>query len=250
MACSFLRGEEHPGAGSLPWPQERRRGREPPGKALLFRPAGPIFDTAVWTGNRPSGDLTGVITTRLILASGSPRRRELLTEMGLKFEVVAVPVTELDRRSAPSLSPAKLTETNAHLKAQAAWRPGWWVLGADTVVTLKGVIFGKPGSLEEARETLHALSGCTHEVTTGVALIDPGGLAEVFHETSRVTFRVLTDAIITRYLAHVSVLDKAGAYALQERGDWLIERVEGSLTNVIGLPVERLKPLLSGRGVF
>ena len=186
----------------------------------------------------------------LILASGSPRRRELLAGMGMEFEVVSPPVVELDGRSAPTLSPAELARANAHLKAAAALRRGWWILGADTVVTLDGVVFGKPRSLEEAREFLRALSGGTHEVVTGLALISPDGLAEVFHETSRVTFRVLSDEVITRYLAQVDVLDKAGAYALQENGDWLVERVECSRANVIGLPVERLKILLRQRGLF
>jgi septum formation protein len=187
---------------------------------------------------------------RLILASGSPRRRVLLAEMGVDFEVITVPVIELDGRSAPGMTPAELARANAQLKATAIMRRGEWIHGADTVVALDGMIFGKPASLPEAREFLHSLSGKTHEVVTGCALIGPGRVAELFHETSRVTFRVLSGEIITRYLEQVAVLDKAGAYALQEHGDWLVERVEGSRANVVGLPVERLEALFRKRGLL
>ena len=186
--------------------------------------------------------------TPLLLASASPRRHDLLREAGIAFEVVSVHVTELGAASAPGLTPAQLAEANAQLKARAA-TAGDWVLGADTVVGLKGRIFGKPGSLDEAREFLRALSGCTHEVITGCALVGPEGREVVFHEITRVTFRALADATIARYLAVVPVLDKAGAYGLQEKGEWLVERVEGSPSNVIGLPMEKLLPVLRKFGL-
>jgi septum formation protein len=185
----------------------------------------------------------------LLLASASPRRRAMLAEVGIVFEVVTVAVVELDAASAPHFSAAQLAEANAKLKARAAARTGRWVLGADTVVTLDGRIFGKPATLDEAREFLRALSGATHEVITGCALIGPDGAENIFHETTRVTFRALSDETIVRYLAEVPVLDKAGAYGLQERGELIVERVEGSRANVIGLPVERLVPLLRERGL-
>jgi septum formation protein len=187
---------------------------------------------------------------RLILASGSPRRRALLAEMGVDFEVVTAPVDELDERSSPGMTPAELAQANAELKARAVMRRGGWTLGADTVVTLDRAMFGKPGSIGEAREFLRALSGKTHEVITGCALIGPDGSVELFHEISRVTFRDIADEIIGRYLEQVAVLDKAGAYALQENGDWLVERVEGSRANVIGLPVERLTEVFRARGLL
>jgi septum formation protein len=185
----------------------------------------------------------------LILASASPRRRELLGEMGVRFEVFTADVPELDGQTSPELSPSALARENARRKAAAVARlhPGRHVLGADTVVTLDGRLFGKPTSLNEAREFLRGLSGRTHEVITGCALVFTG-TEEIFHDTSRVTFRELSPETIERYLAEVSVLDKAGAYALQERGEWIIERVEGSRANVIGLPVERLAALLQIRG--
>lgn len=191
-------------------------------------------------------------TGLLILASTSPRRRELLEGLGLRFEVIAVDVPELDADSAPHLSPTELARENARHKALAAAErsPGRWVLGADTVVALDGRLFGKPASLEQASEFLRALSGRTHEVITGCALLDPERRVEVFHEVTRVTFRALPDKTIEQYLADVHVLDKAGAYALQERGEWIIERVEGSRTNVIGLPVEALEKVLKKRGLL
>jgi septum formation protein len=186
----------------------------------------------------------------LILASGSPRRRELLAEMGVDFEVIVVEVIELDGNSAPGQNAPKIAQANARLKAQAVARQGRWVLGADTVVTLEGTLFGKPASLEQAREFLRALSGRTHEVITGCAILDGEGAEEIFHEVTRVTFRALSDDAIAGYLARVHVLDKAGAYALQEQGEILVERVDGSRSNVIGLPTERLGELLRRRGLL
>jgi septum formation protein len=188
----------------------------------------------------------------LILASGSPRRRELLREMGMEFEVITAGVEELDAGSAPGLAPAELAIANAKLKAGAVARlqPGRWILGADTVVALDGRVFGKPASREEAGDFLRALSGRTHEVITGGVLRGPDGGEDVFHEISRVTFQPLSDEVIARYLGAVQVLDKAGGYALQERGEWIVASVEGSRANVIGLPVEKLSGLFRARGLI
>jgi septum formation protein len=188
----------------------------------------------------------------LILASGSPRRRELLREMGVDFEVITAEVEELDAASAPGVAPAHLAIQNGRRKAGAVARirPGRWVLGADTVVTLGGRVFGKPRSSYEAHEFLRALSGQRHEVITGVVLLGPDGGEESFHEISRVIFRELSDDVIARYLAEVHVLDKAGGYALQKRGEVLVAAVEGSRANVIGLPVEKLSELFRARGLI
>jgi len=160
----------------------------------------------------------------------------------MAFEVVTADVPELDALSAPQLSPAELARENARLKAVAVakLRPGRWVLGADTVVALGRHLFGKPTSLDEARDFLRALAGHTHEVITGCTLLDPDGGGEFFDEITRVTFRELDEEAIARYLAVVNVLDKAGAYALQEHGEWIVAAVEGSRDNVVGLPTERL----------
>jgi septum formation protein len=186
----------------------------------------------------------------LLLASASPRRRALLAEAGVACEVVSADVDELRAADAPDLDAAQLAEVNAGLKARAAWQPDHWVLGADTVVALEGRVFGKPATLSEARQFLRTLSGKTHEVITACALLGFQGDDELFHDVSRVTFRELSDETITAYLAAVPVLDKAGAYALQEKGELLVERVEGSRANVIGLPVEKLDGLFRARGLL
>ncbi len=188
----------------------------------------------------------------LILASGSPRRHELLGGMGVPFEVVAAPTPELDGETAPQLTSAALAIENARLKAEAVAKlqPGRWVLGADTVVALDGRIMGKPESLEFAAVFLRTLSGRTHEVITGCALVSPAGEMDLFHETTEVTFLALTDETIARYLAAVHVLDKAGGYALQQHGDWIIAEVKGSRNNVVGLPTEALAIALRRHGLL
>ena len=194
------------------------------------------------------------LSTPLILASASPRRRELLRGLGVRFEVITAEVREHDDESAPHLAPAEIACENAWLKADAVAQSekgaGRWILGADTVVALEDRLFGKPSSLDDAKEFLRALSGHTHEVVTGCALLGPGRNATIFHETTRVTFRTLSNETIERYLAEVHVLDKAGAYALQERGEWIIDRVEGSRSNVIGLPTEALEKVLRRHGLL
>lgn len=193
-----------------------------------------------------------VTPPEIILASSSPRRRDLLRAMGVRFEVVTSEVRELDAASAPQMAPAQLAGENARLKAKAvaALRPGRWVLGADTVVALDDHLLGKPVSVDQARVFLRLLSGRTHEVITGCALFHPDGEEVLFDVVSHVTFQPLSDATIDRYLREVAVLDKAGAYALQERGDWLVDRVEGSHSNVIGLPTERLESVFQSRGLL
>ncbi|MCE0522194.1 MAG: Maf family protein [Methylacidiphilales bacterium] len=188
----------------------------------------------------------------IILASESPRRRELLGGMGVRFEVVTARVRELNAAISPHLAPADLARENARRKAKAvaALRPGRWVLGADTVVALEKTIMGKPDSIDQARDFLSALSGQTHDVITACALIGPEDETEIFHETTRVTLRVLARQEIGRYLGVVNVLDKAGGYALQERGEWIVERVEGSRANVIGLPTEMLEKVLLRHGLL
>ena len=187
----------------------------------------------------------------LILASGSPRRRELLQQMGFPFEVITAPTPELDETPSPHLAPTELARENARLKARAVAQlyPGRTVLGADTVVALGPRLFAKATSLDEARDFLRALSDQTHEVITGCALIS-GDHEEIFHDITRVTFLPLTDDVISRYLDAVHVLDKAGAYALQEHGDWIIARIDGSRTNVIGLPTEALEKVLLHHGLL
>ena len=176
----------------------------------------------------------------LVLASRSPRRRELLLAAGAKD--VKIAASDVEESSDTSHGLAALVLNNARAKATdiAAQFPQSIVLGADTLVWLDGAALGKPDGPDEARQMLARLSGRVHEVCTGVHLIrlDPHLQVE-FHETTRVRFRPLDAAAIDAYLDKVDVLDKAGAYALQEHGDLIIESVEGSRSNVVGLPVER-----------
>lgn len=206
-------------------------------------------DGTAWLDSRDQSRLADSVSP-LLLASASPRRRALLADAGVACEIATADVIELRPGDAPNLDAAQMAEVNAGLKARAAWRPERWVLGADTVVALEGRVFGKPATLREARQFLRALSGRTHEVITACALLGSAGGDELFHEITRVTFRALTDETIDRYLAAVPVLDKAGAYALQEQGELIIDCVEGSRTNVIGLPVERLAELFRARGLL
>ncbi|MFQ3671712.1 MAG: nucleoside triphosphate pyrophosphatase [Verrucomicrobiia bacterium] len=176
-----------------------------------------------------------------ILASSSPRRHALLREAGIAFTAVAPEVEEWDNRSHPELSPQELVLANARRKGMAVWRGGEPrpILAADTLVVCEGRVMGKPANLEEAAEMLRWLSGRTHEVITGVVCVRGKEIRETVVRT-RVTFRTLDEAGIGDYLARVHVLDKAGGYALQEEGARIIERIEGSRSNVVGLPMEKV----------
>jgi septum formation protein len=175
----------------------------------------------------------------LILASSSPRRRELLERAGLVFEVIVSPAEEIHDST---MMPSHLCEHNATLKASAvaATQPDATVIGSDTLVFIDDLPLGKPIDLEEARVMLLRLSGRTHQVCTGVCVIHPNGNKDVFHEITEVTFRALDDRSIESYFALVNPLDKAGAYGIQEHGDRIISGIQGSYDNVVGLPVRRV----------
>jgi septum formation protein len=181
----------------------------------------------------------------VILASTSPRRRELLTRAGLEFTVIPSPAEEIHDSL---LDPPHLCEENARLKAAAvaACHPDATVIGADTLVFIDGLPLGKPSDLTEARAMLRRLSGRIHEVCTGICVIHPGGLTEVSHELTHVRFRPLDDAAIDAYFNLVNPLDKAGAYGIQEHGDLIIESIDGSFDNVMGLPVALVLAKLRG----
>lgn len=173
---------------------------------------------------------------RIILASASPRRRELLAKTRLRFDVIASPAEEIHD---PSMPPGALCEENARLKAAAvaANHSEAWVIGADTLVFLDGHPLGKPRDRAEAAAMLERLSARTHEVRTGVCVVTPTGTRVTFHETTRVTFHPLDAEAIRGYHAVVDPLDKAGAYGIQDYGDWIIKSIEGPFDNVMGLPV-------------
>ena len=181
----------------------------------------------------------------LILASQSPRRRELLSRAGFDFTVV---VKETAEEHDASLPPHVLCARNAAAKALAvaADYPQSTVLGADTLVFIDGMPLGKPADEPEALSMLMRLQGRTHSVCTAVAVVMPGGERRDFVEVSYVTFRALSEADIRRYMQLVHVYDKAGAYAIQEHGELIIEKIEGDYDNIVGLPVTRLAEVLRG----
>jgi septum formation protein len=179
----------------------------------------------------------------VILASTSPRRRELLERAGVVFEVVGSSAEEIHDAT---LAPDRLCEENAFLKAAAvaADRPGHTVIGADTLVFIDGVPLGKPVDLEDARSMLRRLSGRTHTVCTGVCVIFPDGSKKVFHDLTEVEFRELDDEAISAYFGLVNPLDKAGSYGIQEHGDRIVAGIRGDFDNVMGLPVGKVVEVL------
>jgi len=182
---------------------------------------------------------------RLILASTSPRRADLLRESGITFRVEPPQVEEWSAEEFPEIQPGELARGNARRKARAVAErhPGQPVLAADTIVVCEGKVMGKPADETVAMTMLGWLSGRTHEVVTAVVLVLPDGkkIRESVVRT-RVKFRALEAREVEAYVKEVDVLDKAGAYALQDGGDRLVERVEGSRSNVIGLPMETVLP--------
>lgn len=189
------------------------------------------------------------VSASLVLASCSPRRVALLSEAGFEFESVPPDVTEkLD----VDLTLRELTMWNAMRKGVQVAReyPDKIVLAADTLVALDDEIIGKPADLERAVQILRRLSGRTHEVCSAVFICHfAAARSATFHEVSRVRFRRLSSATIENYLAKVNPLDKAGAYAAQGRGAEIIAKIEGSYTNVVGLPMKKTLAALVEFGI-
>ncbi|MFO1475850.1 MAG: Maf family protein [Verrucomicrobiota bacterium] len=176
----------------------------------------------------------------VILASASPRRSELLRQLVPEFQVVPSDAPEIHH---DELTAREVAQVNAYRKARRIAKrfPDALVLGADTLVTLENRLFGKPASLDEARSMLEQLAGRTHEVVTAVCLLHLRGRGQkIFAVGTAVTFRPLDPSTIQHYLSGVNPLDKAGAYAIQEGGELIVEKIEGSYSNVVGLPLERL----------
>jgi septum formation protein len=186
-------------------------------------------------------------TPTLILASASPRRRELLRQLDIPFQVEVADVPEYSSNHS-HLAPREICLANAAAKARAVAQrfPEALILGADTEVTLGTRVFGKPRSRREATSFLSSLSGKTHQVITAVCLVAAHrGWRQSFTETTHVTFHTLSPRQIALYLEAVHPLDKAGAYAVQQHGEWIIERIEGSLSNVVGLPLAAVRSALA-----
>ncbi len=183
---------------------------------------------------------------RLVLASASPRRRRLLTGLGLDFEVRPV---EADESPLPGEGPREMVVRLARLKAATAADPGGageLILAADTVVVLDGELLGKPADPDDAARMLGRLAGRVHQVLTGVAVLDPGLREEAYGvETSEVRIARLSPAEIDWYVATGEPLDKAGAYAIQGLGALFVETVAGNYTNVVGLPLPLTRRLFA-----
>ena len=180
---------------------------------------------------------------RIILASGSPRRKDLLAAAGYTFKVV---VSDVDETIADDVTVEEAAEQLAQRKAQRVAEligTDETILAADTIVTLDGRIYGKPDSPEEACSMLRELSGRSHRVITGVCLIAHNGIS-LFSETTEVTFRELSDEEIDTYVSTGEPLDKAGSYGIQGKGNALVDHIEGDYDNVVGLPVQKLRRYL------
>lgn len=181
---------------------------------------------------------------RLVLASASPRRRELLTTAGFAFDVRPADIDESPREGeTPDAYVARLAEE----KARAVWRPGEVTLGADTTVVVDGESLGKPADSEEAAAMLRRLSGRPHEVLTGWCLFD-GESGRGGVEATKVFFVAMSEDEVTEYAASGEPLDKAGAYGIQGLASKYVERIEGCYFNVVGLPVARVTRALRGFG--
>ena len=178
----------------------------------------------------------------MILASASPRRAELLRNAGIVFTARATDVPERRRRGE---SPKRFAERLAQEKARAIFRrnPRRAVLGADTIVVVRGTVLGKPRDGRDARRMLRLLSGRTHQVTTAVCLAGPG-FEDTRSETTRVTMRKLSEQEIRDYVASSEPGDKAGAYAIQGLASRFVSRIEGCYFNVVGLPVPLVDRML------
>lgn len=180
----------------------------------------------------------------IILASQSPRRRELLAQIGLTFRVHA---PDVDETTAPGVPPAGMVEELSRRKAAAVAAlegPGPLIIAADTVVAVGNAVLGKPHGPEDAFAMLSSLSGREHHVYTGVT-VTRGGRTVTFHERTAVRFRPLTEADIRGYVATGEPMDKAGAYGIQGRGALLVEGIDGDYGNVVGLPLFRLGRVLA-----
>ena len=181
----------------------------------------------------------------LILASASPRRADLLKLLPVKFRVLPSAAPEVAHEH---LTPLEVCQLNAHRKARAVAKkiPDALILAADTLVFLDNEILGKPRSLADARRMLARLQGRHHQVVTGVCLMHLRSHREtIFAVSTDVLFHPLNARQIRDYLAGIQPLDKAGAYAIQERGELIISEISGSYSNVVGLPVEKLREELS-----
>ena len=191
------------------------------------------------------------MTEQIVLASASPRRRELLTQIGLKFQVIPSTAEELVLpNETPEEHVIRLSIDKASEVANRASVAGRWFIGSDTIVLCNGQILGKPVDAQHAQQMLRMLSGREHRVLSGYAILDrQTGEQRAEAVSTRVRFRELTDEEIARYIASGEPTDKAGAYAIQGLGVCFVAGIKGSYSNVVGLPLCRLTLALKELGV-
>jgi len=188
----------------------------------------------------------------IILASGSPRRRELLSLLGLPFEVIT---SEADEYTPPEWTPERIVRSLALRKAEAVaansnQQQNAVIVGSDTIVVLDGLVLGKPVDEQDSRDTLKLLQGRSHQVYTGIACIGlPEGRTAVDYRVTTVTMRGLSPEEIDAYVATGEPADKAGSYAIQGLGATLVDKIDGCYFNVVGLPVSLLSGMLSEFGI-
>ncbi|HPF86914.1 MAG TPA: Maf family protein [Candidatus Limiplasma sp.] len=190
---------------------------------------------------------TALPKARIILASASPRRRELMAYFGIPFTII--PSTAPEDAQGSGMEQVRLLARQKGLDVFSG-HPGYPVLSADTLVCLDTLILGKPNTHAEAAQMLKTLSGRWHQVHTGVCLHTPDGAVRQQVVTTNVLFRTIGDAELARYAASEEPMDKAGAYAMQGTGSIFIKRIDGSPTNVIGLPLCTVAELLQAAGLY
>jgi septum formation protein len=191
-------------------------------------------------------------STQLILASSSPRRAELLRGMGLRFEIRTPAVCEPEPRSRGQI-PQHWAEALSYFKARSVAKEleNGFVLGADTIVALGDQIIGKPADVEDARRILNLLVGTTHDVITGVTLLNvESGERLIRHDTTTLSMRPMFDDTLEHYLESGLWKGKAGAYGIQDSGDANIENMQGSYTNVVGLPTELVEQMCADADIL
>lgn len=184
---------------------------------------------------------------RLVLASTSPRRSQLLREAGYRFKVTQPPLEEPDEPH-PHVDPAQHAESLAWFKAASVGdeHPDDVILAGDTISVMDGEIYGKPADAADARRILRKLSGTSHRVITGIAIFNPATDRRTMgHSISTIHMRPLSDEMIESYLKTGEWQGKAGAYGIQDHGDAFVERYEGSFTNIVGMPMELVREMLS-----
>ena len=193
---------------------------------------------------------TDHIDMDLTLASSSPRRAELMRQAGYTFEIITPPLSEPDEMG-HGVPPESQAEALSYFKARSVAKTmeSGWIIGADTLVALGGDVFGKPADVDDARRILGVLAGTRHRVITGLTLLNARtGERVISHDITTVTMRPLSGELLDKYLGGQAWIGKAGAYGIQDKGDAFIERVDGSFTNVVGLPMELLSTLLQKWG--